>query len=441
MLKLLLFLSIFILSGCTFNAKDEIQAQKYAKQKERNYQLQDLLDIPQDSSFYLKESRLNPLLNNDYFKKYYRVWNIDKPSASLHDIMWPFRSFTPQNSYGLNLKAIDASFFEEMKKCSNLDAYATLNKRAISLDHLDLRVFPTQKPLFKDPTKAGEGFPFDYLQNSTVFANEPLLVSHYSENNEWAFVESSFAFGWVKSKDIKILTENETKKIEQSKHAFLLQDQMPIFDSDTNFLYNGRIGMSFAIVEESAEHYKVYLPRKEKALDQSYLLLKKSVAQKGFLSFTPSNIIKILDQIKKSKYGWGGMYGEKDCSSTLRDFYAPFGLWLARNSSVQSQQGVKISLKGKSSQEKLNLIKQYALPFQTLLYKPGHIVMFVGTYKDQIVVFQNVWGVKTEEEEKEGRFVVGKALFSTLKLGEELEFYDAKSSLLNTITSMNLLKR
>lgn len=440
MIKLLGSLALVFLTGCTFHTVDDLETKNFLQQKEKNYELRDITNIPQESAFYLKNSSKYALLNNNYFKRYYRVWHINQPSASLHDIMWPYRSFSSNNSYGLNLQPLEDSFFEDMKKSSNFKEYATLNQKAITLDHVNLRAFPTDNPLFKNPAKAGEGFPFDYLQNSTVFANEPILVSHYSENKEWAFVESSFAFGWMKCKDIKTLSENETKQIEQSQHIFILKENIPFYDANKNFLYSGRIGMSFALLNEDANYYQVYLPVKNRALEKSTEFIKKSDAKKGFLSFTPPNIIKILDQIKNSKYGWGGMFAEKDCSSTLRDFYAPFGLWLARNSSVQAQQGKRVSLKEKTPQEKIELIKEKGIPFQTLLYKPGHIVMYVGTYKDEIVVFQNVWGVRTKESDKEGRFIVGKALFSTLELGKELEFYDSKSSLLNTITSMNLLQ-
>jgi hypothetical protein len=322
---------------------------------------------------------------------------------------------------------------------SNFEEFATLNKKAITLDHLDMRAFPTQRPLFKNPSQAGEGFPFDYLQNSTIFANEPLLVSHYSKDKKWVFVESNFAFGWVKSKDILFLTQEETDILQKKEQIFITQEEVPCYEENGAFLYHLKVGMIFALVEEDRENYRVFLPTKNKNIQDSFAKIKKNDAHKGFVPFNESNINKLLDQIADSKYGWGGMYGQKDCSSTLRDFYAPFGIWLPRNSSMQARKGLIVSLKNLTNDEKITIIREKAIPFQTLLYKPGHIVMYVGIYNDQIVVFQNVWGIKTKEHEKEGRFVVGKAVFSTLELGKELEYYDVNSSLLKTITSMNIL--
>lgn len=39
----------------------------------------------------------------------------------------------------------------------NFDKYGGLNKKAISLYYLNVRNFPTHKPLFKNPLKAGGG--------------------------------------------------------------------------------------------------------------------------------------------------------------------------------------------------------------------------------------------------------------------------------------------
>ncbi len=139
----------------------------------------------------------------------------------------------------------------------------------------------------------------------------------------------------------------------------------------------------------------------------------------------------------KSNYGWGGMYGQRDCSSTLRDAFIPFGIWLPRNSLQQSKLGDVISLEGLSDEAKIATIKEKATAFKTLLYKQGHIVLYVGTYKGKVVVFQNTWGIKTDKDGIEGRFIVGKTLFSTLQIGEDLKEYDEDAGLLRNLKSMN----
>lgn len=50
-----------------------------------------------------------------------------------------------------------------------------------------------------------------------------------------------------------------------------------------------------------------------------------------------------------------------------------------------------------------------------------------------------MWGIKTKEEGKEGRYIIGKALFSTLNFGNNLDSYDDNSSIIHNLKSMNIL--
>ena len=61
------------------------------------------------------------------------------------------------------------------------------------------------------------------------------------------------------------------------------------------------------------------------------------------------------------------------------------------------------------------------------------------SYDDEIVVLHDTWGIKTIKNEKEGRRIIGKTIFSTLHLGSHQEFYDEKSELLRNLKSINIL--
>jgi len=74
-----------------------------------------------------------------------------------------------------------------------------------------------------------------------------------------------------------------------------------------------------------------------------------------------------------------------------------------------------------------------------LLYKPGHIMLYVGTYRGKAVVFHNLWGLKTQVKGKEGRYVIGRSIFSTLDIGKDLSCIDRESLLINTLTAMTNL--
>jgi hypothetical protein len=101
--------------------------------------------------------------------------------------------------------------------------------------------------------------------------------------------------------------------------------------------------------------------------------------------------------------------------------------------------GKVISLENMSDKEKVAMIKQQAVPFETLLYKKGHIVLYVGIFNDEIIIFQNVWGIKTKENGVEGRYIIGKTIFSTLQAGNNLSIFDKNASLLKNLKSMNII--
>ncbi|CAI6148373.1 MAG: hypothetical protein SPLUMA1_SPLUMAMAG1_01980 [uncultured Sulfurimonas sp.] len=415
----------------------EVKVEKYIPQY-----ISDLKTIPQDVSFYIKNlAKSSSFSQKQFEKQYFRVWNLDKVSIALVDAKWAHTTYKVGNTYGENLQLHKESFFQKNLDNANYEFYTSVNKKALTLVNVNLRAFPTNKPVLYDSKKAGEGFPFDYLQNSSIAANKPLILSHYSKDGKWAFVESSFAFGWVKSRNIVVIDEKYTKLWQKAEQVFMIEEGMSIYSQTNEFLFKSRIGMMLPLVCEDEETYTVLTLSKYKNKKPLYIQskIKKSVAHKGILEFNAQNINMILKEISKTNYGWGGIFGQRDCSSTLRDFYAPFGLWLPRNSSKQSKVGKVVNLEGVSPDGKRLVIKKEAIAFRTLVYKEGHIALYVGQYNNEAIIFQNIWGVKTKKDGVEGRFIIGRPIFSTLEVGKNLKAFDTNASMLLKLKSISTL--
>lgn len=433
-----IILSIVLLTGCS------LRDVKIDEKKITSKDIYDLQNIPQDVSYFAKNIDKNISfyeIQKKYEQRYFSMWNIEKPKEGLISVKWPFFSFRAGKSYGENLQPLEQSFFDTMLNNANFDTYATLNAKAVTLKEVSLRSFPTIKPLLKDPSLAGEGFPFDYLQNSTVHANEPILVSHYSKDREWAYVFSNFASGWIKTNEFAILEKKHIEAWQNAQQVAITKEDEPIYDSEGNFLYKSKIGMMFALISEDEETYTVLTVSSYKNSKPLFFKSKiyKNIATKEIMKLDENNLIAVIKEVSKTNYGWGGMYEQRDCSSMLRDMFTPFGIWLPRNSFQQSKIGNVISLSGLSDEEKIKVIKEKAVPFQTILYKKGHVVLYVGTYNDEIIVFHNTWGIKTKKDGVEGRVVIGKSVFSSLNIGKYLENYDEESSMLKNLVSMNIL--
>lgn len=404
----------------------------------------DLHKYPQnvlDYSSNIKNRNILASIQQAYTKHYFSPWNFRKPPESLGAVKWPFRSYRAKGSYGQNLKPLPQEWFDEMLETANFKDYATENSYAITLRFSNLRNFPTHKPLFRNPESAGEGFPFDYLQNSGIHANEPVFVSHYSSDRAWVYVFSAYATGWLRTHEVALLSKNDTMRWQNAKQLHIIKDGYPVKDAKNRFVFYARLGMMLPIIKSADDGHTV-LTVTAGAYGQptfTHVKIPKDVGIEEALPLNEQTLPSIANEAMKSRYGWGGLYGERDCSSTLRDLYAPFGIWLPRNSSQQARVGKVISFKGMDREAKLKTIKEKGIPFETLLYRKGHILLYIGEYDGHIMVLHNVWGVKTKNGDEEGRKIIGKTVISTLDIGCEQPDYDKENNLLDNLKSMNII--
>ncbi|MBN2870897.1 MAG: SH3 domain-containing protein [Campylobacterales bacterium] len=382
-----------------------------------------------------RESLLDVQKNFD--KAYYTPWSYTAPPITAMEASWPLRSF--RGGYGSNLRPLPPMWFQEMAVQANFEAFGTLNQKAIALRWMDLRALPTPKPLYRDPSLPGEGYPFDMLQNSSVNYQEPLFISHTSIDGAWSYVFSNSASGWVPSDGITPIDEATADKIRSSEKLFVMEDNVPLYDSANRFVAYSRIGMVLPIEKE--QQYEYYALAFESGGSKS-VSIHKTAARIGTSRLNREDLARIGEQMLKNTYGWGGMYGERDCSSMIRDMYTPFGIWLPRNSASQAKRGEVISLEGLSNEEKLSVIKTKGIPFETIVYLKGHVLLYAGTYQENVLMMHNVWGIRTiDKAGKKGRQIVGKAVISTLELGSELEEFDPDNNMLGRVVSMNIFTK
>lgn len=427
-------LMLLFLGGCV----------KTPLQTDLDKSVEDLEKFPQKAEAYICNIGSHSTLTDaqkKYDQLYFEPWNYTKPPFALEPILWPYLTYTYGKSFGENLRLLDEEWFAEMKAKGNFEAYGTFGQKGISLSYLNLRNFPTHKPVFRDPKRAGEGFPFDYMQNSGVHSNEPLYISHLSIDGEWAYVFTSYATGWAPLKSIAFISDKVADTWQKSHQIELVDEYFPIKDLEGNFVFNSRVGMRLPLISIESTHYVALAITAGKNHTPIYTKVQVpfSVAEKEKMLINPENLIRITNLMLNSNYGWGGLYEERDCSSMLRDLYAPFGIWLPRNSSEQSKSGKIISLENKTAEEKKEMIIKEGIPFETLLYKQGHILLYLGAYEGEVTVLHNVWGIKTLKDGIEGRSVIGKVVISSLEIGKEREDYNPEKGILSQIKSMNIL--
>jgi hypothetical protein len=375
----------------------------------------------------------------DFLSHYYMPWQNNEINATYEDITWAVRLYTSKKIYAENRLPLSENRLYRWIENANYKAFNTLKRYAIVVHPSNLRVFPTNRPIFYNPKLDGEGYPFDYNQNSAIKSFTPLLVSHLSLDGGWAFVQSPFALGWIQIRDIAFISKDEIETIMNLPKVVLLKEHAPIYDDQQNFLFYAKMATIFPYIGKDIGFYKILVPKREK----EELVLTKSVIPEEWvepmpIDFLPQNIYRIAMELIGEPYGWGGMVEDRDCSAMTRDFFAPFGIWLPRNSKAQANVGESIDLSNMSDIEKEKTIVERGVPFQTLIYLPGHIMLYIGSIDGKVYAMHNMWGIRTQNN---GRYIIGKAVITDLHLGENLPNSDKSAILIKRIKSINIISR
>jgi hypothetical protein len=164
----------------------------------------------------------------------------------------------------------------------------------------------------------------------------------------------------------------------------------------------------------------------------------KEAARLFPLELNRGSVTLIGNELIGKPYGWGEKFQGRDCSSMLRDFYLPFGIWLPKGSYNQIHSAKYISLAGLSGSEKERMIMEKGVPFLTLVHLKGHIMIYVGNKDGRPLMFHSIWGIGVRDGKGvEHKKVIGKSIVSTLNPGAELEL--ASASLLERVGSMLVL--
>jgi hypothetical protein len=323
------------------------------------------------------------------------------------------------------------------------DSIGTLDNPGITLVTTALRAMPTTKPLINDPAKPGQGFPFDALQNSLINANEPIWLSHHSRSGKWTFVFTSYASGWVLSRDVATIPEEHTISWPQMSPVALIQEDFPVRTNRGRFLFFSRIGMIAPLVEADPNGFKVLLATSKNQAGEAVfevITLPRHIAAAIPVAPTLRNFSLVVANMQRLSYGWGGLFENRDCSAAIRDLFMPFGLWLPRNSRQQAALGRVVRLSGLSNEDKARMIVENGIPFATLLAKKGHIALYIGNDHGSPVVLHSVWDLTAQRGSKEIRQHFGQMVFTTLNPSPAEPECGQSTTLLANLISMNNLE-
>ncbi len=347
--------------------------------------------------------------------------------------------------YGENKKPHKRVHRQKIVENADVQTFPNFQKTGITISHTDLRRIPTNRPGFDTYSKAGEGYPFDYFQETALWANTPVFIAHISKDKQWCYVISPYYKGWVSMRDIAVVDEDFVQQWSSVGYCFPLSDGVSLTESNSNYAVNAKIGMvlPFEEISNNPESVLVYYANSDE--NQNAKILKAEVARSSLafddFQFNGPNLKQLVAELAGKPYGWGGNLENRDCSSMIRDLLGTFRIWLPRDSKDQMSIGDKYEFP-ETTDEKVRLIQEKGIPFLTILRKKGHNMLYVGDAPNgEPLILHAIWGLKTsytneqlahfldqypiegihqEEDGKlKGRYIIGESVITSVHIGTE----------------------
>ena len=411
--------------------------------------VRDVETLPQENIRYLDGGRPDSLLvpqtlqnrfNHRADSLFFLPWHWNRDRALFETLRGLFEAFKKNPGWGENLRKRDAAWIEALEGNADLGSFPNTGEPGITTANSDLRMLPTNKPVFRDYRLAGEGFPFDYLETSSIPANTPVRIIQTAKDKSWVWVRSCIAVGWLPARDVASVDSAFIRRWEAGNPVVIVQDDIPITSQTGLFLFHAPLGMVFPKTGEdsSSIRFLVAMPGVDRKAVIAEAVLPKTQAADKPLDLTPMNLARMADRLIREPYGWGGMYQNRDCSATIRDLFIPFGILLPRNGNHQAEEGFgAVDLGMLDPAEKEKTVIQKGIPFLTLLWFKGHIMLYIGHERGRALAFHNLWGIRTRTRSgEEGRYIVGEAVVTTLSPGKGLRRADPDGDLLRRIQKM-----
>jgi cell wall-associated NlpC family hydrolase len=412
----------------------------------------DIRELKQDHMFYIERStwdreivppRDQKKMDDQFNARYFAPWHQTIPAYPLDKLTRTFVRYEKNPGYGENGRKHKKSWIKNLRVNAQLDRYPNAGFPAITIDNADLRVLPTHKPFYSRYNMLN-GHPFDKFQESLISGNTPLFISHVTKDKAWFLAETPYATGWILSRNVAFVDADFIKTWKKEKYAVVIKDKTPVYADADQFLFNAPLGSLFPEIAESTDSITVQVAvadMNKKAVIRT-TNVKKEIAAPKPLKLTPFNMAKMANELINEPYGWGGQYQNRDCSAMMKDMFSPFGIWLPRNSADQAREGgTFMDLSDLSPEDREMMIMKHGVPYLTLLWRKGHIMLYIGTHEGKILVFHNFWGIRTRDWlGRQERKIVGHAAITTLQPGIELYNIDPlQGNYLNYVIGMTRL--
>jgi len=359
-------------------------------------------------------------------------------SSGLKDTL---NRFHKRGLYLANGKKASPAFYQKIKENLNLDGISSEIKTRFGfvISYVDQRILPAKVGLYAKR----KDIDFDELQNSALDIGTPLAVLHKSLDDKWYYAIGPLSLGWVEAEKVALCRLGQLKNfLEHPSFVVVIKAKGDIFlnPSLSDYYDYARMGARFPLCGKGDMGVaKVAIPfRKEDGtFFQKTAYIRKDEVHQGHVPYTARNVIRQAFELLNTPYGWGGMYGEQDCSRFIQEIFATVGIALPRNSSQQARVGFLLEEFDRDSteQEKIDGLARRGIGGITLLYLRGHIMLFLGMVDDSPYAIHSIWAYRQKAGRGNIIRVVNRVAVSNLSLGKGSK----KGSLLERLKMVRII--
>jgi hypothetical protein len=205
----------------------------------------------------------------------------------------------------------------------------------------------------------------------------PVIVNGSNILSPFLFVDAGIAKGWIKSDNVIFIDKEIFDSLVSGPAVILKKDA--VF---SNIFYP--IATKFPLKEKHNKGYTVSILDDEGNTVQ--VDVRKELATTP-LEFNRSNLSKITSFFTRKPYVWANSDKGWDCSGLLMDYFSFLGIQIPRNSYQQINFSQKIDVSKLSVKKKAEILRK-SKPYLTLLYFPGHIMLYTGKSGKEYMSFQ-----------------------------------------------------
>jgi len=258
------------------------------------------------------------------------------------------------------------------------------------------RNWPTVIPLMRE----NGSLEFDATVGSAVDMAQPVALLHVSSDGRWSFVQNAMYTCWMPSDAVAFGDIETVRQItDDSMPVVAVGHRVSVYGSPESGAALGDIQMGSTLPVRTAgsDFFEVIIPgrgeRNELTAKRGYVRRSSDVSL-GYLPYTLRNVYRQCFILFGRRYGWAGMFEERDCSRFVMDVFRCFGFRLPRTSGALIQASkASLALEAYDRQTRIDLINS-SPPGITLLGWPGHIMLYLGSVMGTPYVIQATyaWG-------------------------------------------------